>query len=217
MNTMKLEILRHNPETGQEPVWQGYEVPGEPVPAVLGALLYIQEQLDHTLAFRYACRNRCCGLCAVEIDGLPLMACRVALRDGMRISPLRNLRVIRDLVVDRGILLSRLRESGVYFEGNESQDESICEGLAGAKLRACTECMACLSTCTKFQWENPAFAGPLFFVRLAQLHQDPRDCGDRRRQAGKLGMELCSDCRGGCRCPNGIDVFGTIQNFYAVS
>ena len=217
MNSLEFEVLRSDPGAGQAPVWQRFSVPADGEFTVLGALQYVQDHQDHTLAFRFACRNKICGLCAMEVNGIPCLACKVKLRGGMRLAPLSRLPVIRDLVVDRAMLLSRLQSAGIFFDGDTESDLPVFESEKGARLRACTECMACLSACPKYGGENGAFAGPFFLVKLAQLDEDPRDTGDRKLQARQLGIEACRGCMGGCRCLGGIDIYHAIQNLLANS
>ncbi|MGE5576918.1 MAG: 4Fe-4S dicluster domain-containing protein [Syntrophothermus sp.] len=71
---------------------------------------------------------------------------------------------------------------------------------------ACTECLCCLAACPRYHYEDPSFGGPYLFVKLAQLHSDPRDAADRRKQAWEMGIGECEGC-GKCYCPNGVDIF----------
>ena len=97
----RISIRRYNPETDSEPRWDDYTVPAHDRTNVLEALAYVYENLDPTLAFGSGCRFGSCGLCAVELNGQPRMACSARVRDGMKIAPLAGLPVTRDLVVDR--------------------------------------------------------------------------------------------------------------------
>ncbi|MHA2398624.1 MAG: 2Fe-2S iron-sulfur cluster-binding protein [Promethearchaeota archaeon] len=53
-----------------------FEVPLSKRMSILDALFYIQDYLDSSLAFRYACRGAICGSCGLTIDKVPLLACR---------------------------------------------------------------------------------------------------------------------------------------------
>ncbi|MGE5576917.1 MAG: 2Fe-2S iron-sulfur cluster-binding protein [Syntrophothermus sp.] len=55
---------------------QAFQIPFAEGDTVLTALLYIYENLDSTLAFRHGCRAGRCGLCAVEVNGKPRLACK---------------------------------------------------------------------------------------------------------------------------------------------
>ena len=71
----RISIRRYDPETDSEPRWVDYTVPSGERTTVLEALAYIYENIDPTLAFRFGCRFDSCGLCAVELNGRPKMAC----------------------------------------------------------------------------------------------------------------------------------------------
>ena len=46
-----------------------------------------EEKIDD-LSFRYGCRARNCGVCTVDINGKPRLACRARVKEGDTISPL---------------------------------------------------------------------------------------------------------------------------------
>lgn len=202
-----VEILRFDPRGHREPAWQAYTIPHIERNTLLSALMYIQAELDPTLAFRYSCRFKRCGLCAVEVNGKPCMACHTYVRDGMRIGPLTKLPVIRDLVVDRESFFRTLAHLQLYLANPVDTSLPVREPEQGAKLRACTECLSCLAACPRYKYGNTEFAGPYLFVKLAQLHLDPRDKTDRLLQAGNLGIAHCRECGKRCFCPNGIAIY----------
>lgn len=209
MNQSKItiEILRSNPQDEQQPAWQAYTIPYVEKNTILGALMFIQAELDPTLAFRYSCRFKRCGLCAVEIDGKSRMACHTYVQDGMRIGPLAKLPIIKDLVIDRESFFQTLSQHQLYLANPVNPNLPVKEPEQGGKLRSCTECLSCLAACQRYNYGNTEFAGPYLFVKLAQLHLDPRDHTDRIRQAGNLGIAQCRECRQKCACPNGIAIY----------
>lgn len=197
-------------------VSRAYEVPMEKGTTVLSSLLYIYERYDSTLAFRYGCRSSKCGQCAVNIDGVPRLACAAKAKDGTIVSPLKNLPLVRDLIVDRAPLDRRIRPYRLFVCPETEQPLghlSVPETFK--KLIGCLECYGCVSSCPHFDWNNEAFGGPYVFVRLAQLHLDPRDTEDRVSQAQTLGIQKCVDCWQ-CRCVKGIairrDAIGSLLN-----
>ena len=142
------------------------------------------------------------------------MACRTKAGDGMEIGPLSGLPVIRDLVTDRDAVAEAIKRGGVYSGAVVEENAPVKEDEAGARLRRCLGCLACLSTCEK-RAATPEFIGPYVFVKLAQFELDPRDNADRRQQALDLGLEYCAGCKEkSCYCINGIqikkDVLGTL-------
>ena len=100
--TIKVTVVRTNPETGMKPVKVSYDVPWQDRMRVMDALNYIRENIDSSLAFRYSCRYYAkCGTCAAMVNGKPVLTCYEEAKDGMVVEPLANFQVVRDLVVDR--------------------------------------------------------------------------------------------------------------------
>jgi succinate dehydrogenase/fumarate reductase iron-sulfur protein len=179
--------------------------------SVLGALQRIRESLDSTLAFRYGCRFKGCGLCSVEIDGRALPACMIRAKDGMEVGPLRSFPVLRDLAIDRRPLaeLFARRQLHLLLPEGQKLPASFDVPPAYGVVAKCTECLACLAGCPSFDLEDESFGGPLTFVKLAQLHFDPRDGRDRRAQAKLLGVTTCLSCETRCSCPIGVPIYRT--------
>jgi succinate dehydrogenase/fumarate reductase iron-sulfur protein len=215
---LKLRVRRFDPLSEPRARWQVFDVPDVEGESVLGLLQRIRELFDSTLAFRYGCRFKGCGLCTLEIDGRPLPACMIRAKEGMEVGPLSCLPVLRDLAVDRRPLaefFARRKLHLVLPAGGESP-EIFEVPPAYHHLAKCTECLACLATCPSFDVgklgdpndpERACFGGPLGFVKLAQLHFDPRDSEDRRAQARALGVATCRSCQTRCTCPIGVPIY----------
>jgi succinate dehydrogenase/fumarate reductase iron-sulfur protein len=203
----RISIRRFDPEADAEPRWVVYAVPSNEHTTVLEALTYVYEKLDPTLAFRSGCRFDSCGLCAVELNGRPRMACFAKLKNGIKVAPLARMPVLRDLVIDRTRFFEGLRELQIFIAEQDDINEPqvLKPPSQHARLTGCVECLACNSTCPSYDFDNNPLAGPYVLVKLAQLHLDPRNTIDRRRQAQDLGVDKCADCRG-CRCIHGIDI-----------
>ena len=199
---------RSAPERGREPAIETYEVPAEAGATVLGALLHIYETCESSPAFRCGCRNQDCGLCAVDVNGRPRLACITPLRKGMVIRPLRRLPVARDLIIDRRWIMPFLERFDLFVRdgGLREWPPRLSAPAEHARLAACTECLSCLAACPSFEAGRDEIGGPYHFVKLAQLYWDPRDGADRRAQAALLGIARCPACRK-CACPLGIPVY----------
>ena len=89
----RISIRRYDPEMDSEPRWDDYTVPSDDRTTVAEALAYVYENLDPTLAYPFWCRFGACGLCAVDVNGQPRMACSANLKEGMKIAPLAGLPV----------------------------------------------------------------------------------------------------------------------------
>jgi succinate dehydrogenase/fumarate reductase iron-sulfur protein len=205
--SIKISIRRFDPGTDAEPRWVEYAVPRSERTTVLETLMHIYEQVDSTLAFRFGCRFNKCGLCAVEVDGAPRIACFTDVEDGMKIAPLAGMPVVRDLVIDRAAFFEGLRELELYIPEQEDAQapQVLQQSEVHKKLLGCVECLACNATCPEYDFERNPLASPYVFAKLAQLHLDPRNVIDRRRQARELGLGRCAEC-GKCRCFHGINI-----------
>jgi fumarate reductase (CoM/CoB) subunit B len=203
-----ISVERYDVERGGEPVLETYQVPSEAGATVMGALLHIYETHDSNLAFRCGCRNQNCGLCAVDVNGRPRLACLTPLRKDMVIRPLRKLPVTRDLIVDRRWVMPFLKRFDLFVPNGSAGDwpQSLTVPAEHARLTACTECLSCLSACPSFEFGHNNLGGPYHFVKLAQLHWDPRDKTNRQAQAADLGVARCAACRK-CACPLGIPIY----------
>ena len=118
-----ISVERSDREGGSGPALEAYEVPMDDGATVMGALLHIYETSESNLAFRCGCRNRDCGLCAVDVNGKPRLACITELKKGMVIRPLRRLPVTRDLMIDRRWIMPFLERFDLFVRDG---------GLAGA-------------------------------------------------------------------------------------
>src|SRR5436305_15054747 len=107
-----LEIARYAPEKDLEPSFQTFEVPFHKDWVVLDALNHIKDRVDGSLTYRWSCRMGVCGSCGMMVNGVPKLTCSAFLRDyhpgPIRVEPLANFRVIRDLVVALGDFLEQL-------------------------------------------------------------------------------------------------------------
>ncbi len=208
MKEAVLNVFRYDPLKDREPEFKIYTVPMEERSTLLSALIYIHENVDSTLAFRYGCRFKNCGLCGVNVDDRPRLACMTRLKEEMKITPLNNLPVVKDLIVDRSPFFKTLERFKPYVVRDslpEEEPEVVLFPKEHTELMNCRECMICLSMCEKYSYKAEDFGGPLAFVKLAQLYYDPRDSLDRKKMAKDLGVERCRECRK-CYCPIGINI-----------
>ena len=101
--TALLTTLRIPRGTNREDaVVEEFEVPFEAGASVLDGLMWIRENLDASLAFRYSCINaNVCKECVLLIDGKKAYACTERLQAGsMDIQPLPNKQLVRDLACE---------------------------------------------------------------------------------------------------------------------
>ncbi len=169
-------------------------------PMALDVMLQAQETEHDDLAFRYGCRARNCGVCTVDINGKPRLACRARVKEGDTLSPLATLPVIKDFVVKRdGIARQMLEYNNITIKN----DLNIEADSSYHNLTACIECYACLDGCPihkkndlEVKNNNDAylFGNPFSFLKLQRLYIDPLTPAEEKRniieKAISLGLEI---------------------------
>src|SRR6516165_8974238 len=112
--TVTLEVFRYLPEQEDKPRFQTYQVPYREDWVVLDALNHIKDHIDGTLTYRWSCRMGVCGSCGMMVNGEPKLTCAAFLKDyyphPIRVEPLANFPVIRDMVVNLDDFMRKLRK-----------------------------------------------------------------------------------------------------------
>jgi len=130
------------------------------------------------------------------------------------VTPLRAFPVIRDLVTDVSYNYAKARAVPSFAPPDLAPGEYRMQQIdveRSQEFRKCIECFLCQNTChvVRDHDENkPAFSGPRFFLRYAELDMHPLDTHDRRelaQAAAGLGMCNITKC---CTevCPEGIHI-----------
>ncbi|HEY4580426.1 MAG TPA: 2Fe-2S iron-sulfur cluster-binding protein, partial [Candidatus Acidoferrales bacterium] len=191
--TMRLEVFRYFPEKGEEPHFQTYEVPFRKDWVVLDALNYIKDQSDGSLTFRWSCRMGVCGSCGVMVNGVPKLGCSAFLRDyypnPIRVEPLANFPVLRDLVFQLDSFLEKLKSIQPWIvrrdgEKPVSDGEYLQTPAQHARFKdfsMCINCMLCYAACPVVGME-PHFLGPAAIALAQRYNLDSRDAGREQRQ-----------------------------------
>ena len=110
--TIAFEIFRYRPEESREPSFQSYEVPYRSDWVILDAINWVKDHVDGTLTYRWSCRMGVCGSCGMNVNGTPKLTCATFLReyrgDVIRVEPLENFPVERDLLIDMDGFMDKL-------------------------------------------------------------------------------------------------------------
>jgi succinate dehydrogenase / fumarate reductase iron-sulfur subunit len=184
-----LQIQRFNPEKDKKLSFQEYAVDVNPTDRLLDALIKIKNTQDPSLGFRKSCAHGVCGSDAMVINGKERLACKtlvkdVAEKDGatIRVEPLRNLPIQRDLIVNQSPFFQNYRRMKPYQINPDPVIEK--ERIQSAENRKkyddatkCILCAACFSACPVKREKNPEFLGPAAIVQAARFIDDDRDKG----------------------------------------
>ncbi|MGH3850433.1 MAG: succinate dehydrogenase/fumarate reductase iron-sulfur subunit, partial [Pseudonocardiaceae bacterium] len=172
---------------------------------VLDIIHRLQATQAPDLAVRWNCKAGKCGSCSAEINGRPRLMCMTRMstlppRLPVTVTPLRTFPVIRDLVTDVSYNYQKAREVRSFLppkgvEPGEYRMQQV-DVERSQEFRKCIECFLCQNTChvVRDHEENKeAFAGPRFFIRLAELDMHPLDSKDRKREAQEQhGLGMCN-------------------------
>ncbi|HEY6796526.1 MAG TPA: succinate dehydrogenase/fumarate reductase iron-sulfur subunit [Kineosporiaceae bacterium] len=184
---------------------QDFDVEVNDGEVVLDVIHRLQATQASDLAVRWNCKAGKCGSCSAEVNGRPRLLCMTRMSlfaqdETVTVTPLRTFPVIRDLVTDVSFNYAKAREVPAFVPapglapGEYRMAQVDVE--RSQEFRKCIECYLCQNTChvIRDHDENkPAFAGPRFFIRIAELEMHPLDAGDRRAQAQEeFGLGLCN-------------------------
>jgi succinate dehydrogenase / fumarate reductase iron-sulfur subunit len=182
-------IQRFNPEVDSAPYPQDVRIDVGRGMTVLDALIRIKQECDGSLALRYSCRSAICGSCAMTINGSEKLACRTSLRKELErhghiaVAPLRNLPVIKDLVVDMASFWEKIHDVHPWLvSGIQSADGGVpVEAKTGFRgnpqfhnVDACIMCGACVAACTVHE-VSKGFVGPAALAKADRFLSDPRE------------------------------------------
>src|SRR2546423_15191926 len=103
MPRITVSVQRTVPGSGAKPRFETNQVGVAEKASILDALFALQRGPCPDLAFRFSCRVGMCGSCAMVVNGREQLTCSTLVKNigiELRIEPLRNLPVTRDLAVD---------------------------------------------------------------------------------------------------------------------
>jgi fumarate reductase iron-sulfur subunit len=223
--TVTLEVARYQPGRDTHPTFERFDVPNRPEWVVLDALNYLKDQVDGTLSYRWSCRMGICGSCGVMLNGVPTLACATFLRDHLpgpiRVEPLANFPVERDLIIELDDFMEKLPEVKPWIVRTEEKPVDQGEYLQTPAQLAdfkqyslCINCMLCFAACPVYQ-NDGEFLGPAVIALAQRYNNDSRDQGQEERRKRIWLNDGAWDCTfvGECSvvCPKGVDPAGAIQ------
>ena len=158
------------------------------------------------LAVRWNCKAGKCGSCSMEINGKPRLACMTQVasfgeNETITVTPLRAFPVIKDLVTDVSFNYKKAMEIPAFeppkdlVPGQARMQQVDVE--RSQEFRQCIECFLCQDVChvVRDHEENKeSFAGPRFFIRIAELDMHPLDTLKNRKSTAQKehGIGMCN-------------------------
>lgn len=207
-STLRVDVWR----SGKQGRFQSFAVGRKANQTVLDVVTEIQREQDATLSYRFACRVGMCGSCAMVVNGRPRWTCRtrvaqVAEPGGtLRLEPLRNFPVVKDLAVDMAEFFAKWRTAEGHFEPGPAPPEDFAMVPPSTPARQaadagieCIGCGVCYAACDVVSWD-PDYLGPAALNRAWTLVNDVRDRGNAARLAAISGRDGCQACHTHMSC-----------------
>ncbi len=222
-----LEVTRFSPERDKSPTVQSFDVPLRKEWVVLDALNYVKDKVDGSLSFRWSCRMGVCGSCGMMVNGEPKLTCATFLTDyapgPVRVEPLKNFPVMRDLIVEITDFLGKLSKVKPWLI--RKKDKPLSEGEyiqtpeqldSYKQFSMCINCLLCYAACPVYGLD-PLFSGPAALALAQRYNMDSRDEGKSERMDilsqhdGIWGCTFVGECTQ--VCPKHVDPAGAIQQY----
>lgn len=204
---MKIEILRNSE-------FQTFEINPKKSQTLLSSLIEIKTKQDNSLTFRCGCKSGVCGSCAVRVNSIERLACKTIVKENDKIEPLKNAKIIRDLVADleseqRTLKAAKAHLKSLSNETISKEDEKLIDLQSN-----CILCHSCYSSCPVFE-VNKEFLGPFALTRVLRYvndkkEQDAKEKIDTIQSNGVWDCTLCGNCT--MVCPEHIDPKTDIMN-----
>lgn len=206
--------------------WSTYSIAWRENQTVLDVVTQVQRRHEPTLSYRFACRVGVCGSCAMTVNGRPRWTCRTHVsrvqEDGViAIEPLRNMPLIKDLVVDMAEFFAKWKRAGNTFVGTATRNQNPAKIAPDGRKRKmadaaieCINCGVCYAACDVVAWDRE-YLGPAALNRAWTLFNDERhaDPGAVLRKA--MSGSGCNSChsQGSCttHCPVGLSPTASIS------
>jgi succinate dehydrogenase / fumarate reductase iron-sulfur subunit len=194
-----IKVRRFQPESGEGPYWEEFNVDLDPSLSVLDGLLQAKDREDGSLAVRCSSRAAICGSCGMKINGQSGLGCKTQIGEAQEladkqasatgkggegnsivIEPMGNMPVIKDLITDmESTHWTKIRRVTPWLlpHGEPPEREYVVEPESMIDITqsmACIQCGACVSSCLSMEADHD-FIGPAALAKAYRFVGDPRD------------------------------------------
>jgi succinate dehydrogenase / fumarate reductase, iron-sulfur subunit len=233
-----LKLRRYDPQSGEAPYYEEFQIDLEPHRSVLEAILQVKAEQDGSVGIRCSCRAAICGSCGVRINGKAGLACHTHLdhaaktgvnADGRTIlvEPMGNMPVIKDLIVDMdAVHWKKIQRVTPWLINKQPVPEREYvvphENMVDVtQTMACIQCGACVSDCLSME-VDPLFVGPAASAKAYRFVGDPRDAEQYERLKDLAedphGIFDCTHCFNCIEaCPKGVAPMSQIMRLRRVA
>jgi len=187
---------------------------------LLAVLNHIKTTQDSTLSFASGCRSSVCGSCSMRVNGKEVLACSYKVEDGDFVEPLKNLPLIRDLVVDMDKAYSFNAKSLTWLAPTNPTPQLTKQNTQINEIQSdCILCGSCYSACPVYT-VNSEFKGPFSLTRVWRYVSDVRDNDSTQKidviqTDGIWDCTLCNECS--LVCPQSISSKSDIEKLRSKS
>jgi len=188
---------------------------------LLAVLERIKTSQDASLTYASGCKSSVCGSCSMRVNGKEVLACGYKVKDGDFIEPLKNVPVIRDLVVDMDKAYEFNAKAKAYSNNPHAKNISVTQ--ENEKINEiqsdCILCGSCYSACPVYA-VNSEFLGPFSLTRVWKYVSDVREDDSKEKidtiqTNGIWDCTLCNECT--LVCPQDISSKSDIEKLRSKS
>ena len=215
------EVYRFDPENGRKPAFATYTVDLPDSATVMDGLRHIRDELDPSLAFRASCDRGSCGDCALRINKKGKLGCTLKIaktvKDGVvKVEPIRNIPVLKDLVYDMETFLwQKIKSVKPWITPREPEPDGeyiVAEEKLSEvrKAMSCVMCGLCDEGCVVIKIDKK-FVGPAALTKAYRAVFDPRDGEHEHNErlthvSEPGGVWDCTHCfEANGHCPLGLE------------
>jgi succinate dehydrogenase / fumarate reductase iron-sulfur subunit len=227
-----LKIYRGQP--GNQ-YWEEFELPLVSNANVISSLMEIQKNPINRkgekvtpVVWEQGCLEEVCGSCSMLVNGRPRQACTALINTIIKetknatitLAPFTKFPLVRDLIVDRGIMFDNLKKVNAWIEVDSTYDHGFGPEISQEKqemmyaLSTCMTCGCCVEACPQNN-ANSKFMGPQIFSQVRLFNANPTGSAQKAKRLhsvmGEGGVNDCGHAQNCVKvCPKNIPLTDSI-------